>query len=253
MRFLSSFRLSFLFILFITTLSGCSSTSSNVDSDARDPIEKINRASWRFTWDYADKYVLKPTAKGYAKFTPKPVRKGIYNVALNLSEPASFINNLLQAKFTDAATTSGRFIVNSTIGIFGIFDVAKHFGWKRKAEEFGEVLGSYGVGDGPYVVIPGLGPSSVREETGDFVDRAYWPLAIIDFWPNIVRLSVLGLEQRIAIFEQEALIDDAIDDYTFVKNAYFQSTDFKVHDGNPPIEIDESEEDDLDAYLEEFE
>ena len=253
MRSLSIFRLQFLFLFFIVTLSGCSSTPNDDTSDARDPIEKVNRASWRFTWDYADKYVLKPTAKGYAKFTPKPLRKGVYNAALNLNEPASFINNLLQAKFTDAATTSGRFVVNSTVGLFGFFDVAKHIGWKRKEEEFGEVLGSYGVSDGPYLVVPALGPSSVREEVGDFVDGYYWPLAVIDFWPNLVRLSVLGLEQRISIFEQEALINEAIDDYVFVKNAYFQSVNFDVHDGNPPIEVNESEEDDLDAYLEEFE
>lgn len=250
MTYYSSIRFSFFIFLFVTILSGCSSTP---DSDPRDPIEDVNRASWNFTWNYADKYVLRPVAKGYATYTPKALRKGIHNVALNLNEPASFINHLLQAKFSDAAKTTGRFVVNSTVGLFGLFDPAKSLGWERKEEEFGEVLGSYGVSDGPYLVIPGLGPTSVREEVGDVVDGYYWPLAIIDFWPNLVRLSVLGLEQRIEIMEQEALIDEAIDDYIFVKNAYFQSINFKVHDGNPPIEVNEDDENDLDAYLDELE
>ena len=137
--------------------------------------------------------------------------------------------------------------------MLGFFDPASDFGWNRKQEEFGEVLGSsYGVGDGPYLVIPALGPSSVREEVGDFVDRYYWPLAIIDFWPNIVRAGVLGLEARASLADQEAILNDAIDPYEFVKNAYFQNMQFKVYDGNPPIEINDDEEEDLDAYLEEL-
>ena len=184
---------------------------------------------------------------------PDFLRAGLYNMALNLNEPSSIINNLLQAKFSNAAVNSGRFILNSTIGLFGFFDPASDFGWETEQEEFGEVLGSYGVGDGPYLVIPALGPSSVREEVGDYVDKLYWPLAVIDFWPNIFRLTVVGLEKRSELSAQEPLIEEAIDSYEFLKNAYFQNANFKLYDGNPPLNLDESEEEELDSYMDEFE
>lgn len=240
-----------LLLLCFLALSGCSSIPEE-QKDPRDPIEEFNRASWRFTWDYADKYVLKPASQVYVDYVPTPLRSGLFNMALNLNEPSTIINHLLQAKFSDAMKSTGRFALNSTIGLLGFFDPASDLGWTRKEEEFGEVLGSYGVGDGPFIVIPALGPSSVREEVGDYVDSYYWPLAVLDFWPNLLRLSVVGLETRAEIVAQEPLIDEAIDDYEFVKNAYFQSMQFKVHDGNPPVEIDEAEEDEFDAYLDEF-
>lgn len=238
----------------IILLSACSSTSSvdNSHSDPKDPLESINRPFWTFTWDYADKYVAKPASTAYVEYTPVFVRSGLYNMALNLNEPSTIINNLLQAKFSDAAKSTGRFVLNSTIGLFGFFDPASDFGWERKQEEFGEVLGSYGAGDGPFLVVPGLGPSSVREEAGDFVDRYYWPLAIIDFWPNMARMAILALEGRASISEQEALIRDAIDPYEFVKNAYFQNMQFKVYDGAPPIEVNEAEEAELESFLDEL-
>ncbi|WP_077339370.1 MlaA family lipoprotein [Pseudocolwellia agarivorans] len=241
------------FIVGLLAISGCSSTpSNNAYADPKDPLESINRPFWTFTWDYADKYVARPASSAYAEYVPTDLRTGVYNMALNLNEPSAIINNLLQAKFSDAAVSTGRFLLNSTIGLFGFFDPASDFGWARKQEEFGEVLGSYGVGDGPYLVVPGLGPSSVREEVGDYVDKYYWPLAAIDFWPNIVRMAVVGLEQRASLSQQEKLIDESIDSYEFVKNAYFQNLKFKVYDGNPPIEVNAADEAELEAYLDEI-
>lgn len=243
-------------MVFIMTLflGACSTTSSveNSVSDPKDPFEAINRPFWTFTWDYADKYVLKPASQAYVEYVPTGFRTGIYNVALNLSEPSTVVNDILQGKFSDAAKSTGRFIINTTIGIFGIFDPASDFGLFRKQEEFGEVLGSYGVGDGPYLVVPGLGPNSVREEVGYYVDNYYWPLAIIDFWPSVLRAGIIGLEKRALIAEQENLINDAIDPYEFVKAAYFQNMEFKVYDGNPPIEINKKEEAELQSYLDEI-
>jgi len=235
-------------------LSACSSTTAvETQSEISDPLESINRPFWSFTWDYADKYVLKPATQGYVDYVHQDIRSGLYNMALNLNEPSTIINNLLQGKFNDAAKSTGRFVLNSTVGLLGIFDPASDFGWTRKQEEFGEVLGSYGVENGPYLVVPVLGPSSVREEVGDYVDRYYWPLAVLDFWPNVVRSAVIGLEARAALVDQEQLIRDSIDSYEFVKNAYFQNMEYKVYDGNPPIRINEDEEEDLEAFLEEFE
>jgi phospholipid-binding lipoprotein MlaA len=242
-------------ILLALFISACSSTPSNDGvntSDPKDPLESINRPFWTFTWDYADKYVFKPASEVYVEYMPTGFRTGLHNIALNLNEPSAAINNLLQGKFSEAGKSTGRFVLNSTIGLFGFFDPASDFDWTREQEEFGEVLGSYGVGDGPYIVVPGLGPSSVREEVGDYVDRYYWPLAIIDFWPNLLRQAVLGLEQRVALTDQEQIINDSIDPYEFVKNAYFQNMEFKVYDGNPPIVIDDESEDEIDAFLNEL-
>jgi phospholipid-binding lipoprotein MlaA len=240
--------------------TGCSSTrtldqdSAQQDTgDAKDPFETINRSLWTFNWDYADKYVLKPASQAYTEYTPKPLRKGVYNMALNLNEPSAIINSMLQLKFGEAATSTGRFVLNSTIGLLGFFDPANDFGWTRKHEEFGEVLGSYNIGDGPYLMVPALGPSTVREEVGDYVDKAYWPLAVIDFWPNLLRLSVLALEGRASLVDQEALLEESLDSYEFVKNAYFQNMLYKLHDGNPPLDVNEDEEAELDALLDEFE
>ena len=235
-------------------LTACSSTPSSEQSvsDPQDPLEAINRPFWTFTWDYADKYVFKPASEGYVEYMPTDLRGGVHNMALNLNEPSTISNHLLQAKFSDAAKSTGRFVLNSTVGLLGFFDPASDFGWDRQHEEFGEVLGSYGVGNGPYLVVPALGPSSVREEVGDFVDSYYWPLAVIDFWPNIVRAGILGLEARASLADQEAILNDAIDPYEFVKNAYFQNMQYKVYDGNPPVEVNLEEEENIDAYLEEL-
>lgn len=244
-----------IFIFSFIILSGCSSTppADEEFNDSRDPIEVVNRPFWTFTWDYADKYVAKPASEFYTSYPPSFLRTGLYNMALNLNEPSSIINNLLQLKFTDAAKSTGRFVLNSTIGLLGFYDPASDFDWSVEQEEFGEVLGSYGIGDGPYIVIPGLGPSSVREEVGDYVDGLYWPMVVIDFWPNLLRVGVIGLEKRASIRDQEQLLLDSADPYEFVKNAYFQNMNYRVYDGNPPIEIDEDEESEIDDLLEEFE
>lgn len=244
-----------LLLIFIAFLSGCSSTpkAGGDLSDPRDPLEVVNRPFWIFTWDYADKYITKPASQLYTTYTPPFLRAGLYNMALNLNEPSSIINNVLQLKWASAAKNTGRFVLNSTVGLLGFYDPASDFGWVAEQEEFGEVMGSYGVSDGPYLVIPALGPSSVREEVGDYVDGLYWPLAVIDFWPNIVRLSIIGLEKRAAISDQEQLLIESTDPYGFVKNAYFQNMNYRLYDGNPPIIIDADEEAEIDSFLEKFE
>ncbi|MEI6893409.1 MAG: VacJ family lipoprotein [Colwellia sp.] len=253
-----------LILTLISILSACSSTPEQQENiaindstyvgDSRDPFEAINRPFWIFTWDYVDKYIAKPSTEIYTTYTPPFLRTGLYNMALNLNEPSSIINNLLQLKLADAATNTGRFVLNSTIGLFGFYDPASDFNWSGEQEEFGEVLGTYGVGDGPYLVLPGLGPSSVREEVGDYVDGIYWPLALFDFWlwPNMVRVGIIGLEKRAAVRDQEQLVIESEDPYEFIKNAYFQNMNYKVYDGNPPLIINEDEEAELDAFLDDF-
>ncbi len=256
MLLLSSFKSfkTLFFILLFTILSGCSTTANiqKEDVDPKDPFENINREIWTFNWDYLDKYVAKPASEMYVDYTPTLLREGVYNMVLNLNEPSTIINNVLQLKFSDAAKTTGRFVLNTTVGLLGFFDPASHVGWQRKEEEFGEVLGHYGVGDGAYLMLPALGPSSVREEVGDYIDKLYWPLAILDFWPNVARLTILGLEQRAQLTEQESLITESIDPYTFVKNAYFQNMQFKVYDGNPPMDENPEDDAELESFLDEI-
>lgn len=237
-------------------MSGCATTNSVSEpetqvsyADPRDPLESINRPLWDFNWNVLDKYVLKPVSQGYVKYTPSIVRTGLYNAALNLNEPSTVVNDVLQLKFKDAAVATGRFVINSTVGIFGLFDPASKMGLKRQQEGFDEVLGVWGIGNGPYLMVPGMGPSDVRSQAGNFVDRYYWPLAVIDFWPNVARVLVLGLEGRASLAQQEKLIEDSFDSYEFVKNAHFQNVEFKVYDGNPP---QAEEEIDIDAYLDEL-
>jgi len=244
-------------VLAVSLLSGCASTANHADTpsasgDPRDPLESINRPFWTFTWDYADKYVLRPTAVAYTEYTPVFLRTGLYNMAKNLDEPSSIIDNLLQGKLKDAAVSSGRFVLNSTIGLFGFFDPASDFGWTKRREEFGEVLGKYGVGNGPYLVIPVLGPTSVREQVGDYVDRFYWPLAVINFWPNVARVAIKGLEKRAELIPQEGVMNNSLDPYEFVKNAYFQNMRFKVYDGHPPVQVNKNEEADIEARMKEL-
>ncbi|MEY8200829.1 MAG: VacJ family lipoprotein [Colwellia sp.] len=260
----SAITLYFRILILVLTLilSGCSTTpeqqiqeevtESTDFSDPRDPFEAINRPFWTFTWDYVDKYIAKPASEVYTTYTPPFLRTGLYNMALNLNEPSSIINNILQLKFEAATKSTGRFVLNSTIGLFGFYDPASDFDWSGEQEEFGEVLGTYSIGDGPYIVIPGLGPSSFREEVGDYIDGLYWPLAVIDFWPNIARLGILALEKRSAVRDQEQLIVESEDSYEFIKNAYFQNMNYKLYDGNPPIIINEVEEAEIDALLDDF-
>lgn len=243
------------FLVSFLTLTGCASTSSNEQaqtvSDPRDPLESINRPLWDFNWEVLDKNVLKPASETYVEYTPTVLRQGLYNFAMNLNEPSTIINDLLQLKFGDAAKATGRFIVNSTLGIAGVFDPATSMGLPRKQESFGEVLGVWGVGNGPFLMLPGMGPTDVRDQVGGFVDRYYWPLAIIDFWPNVARVAVLALEGRASLAKQEKLIEDSFDSYEFIKNAHFQNSEFKVYDGNVPIKETEEDED-FDDFLDEL-
>ena len=112
-------------IVMVSLISACSSTPSADEStsDSKDPLESINRPFWTFTWDYADKYVLKPTSQAYVEYMPTGIRTGLHNAALNLNEPSAVINSLLQGKFSEAGKSTGRFLLNSTIGLFGFFDV----------------------------------------------------------------------------------------------------------------------------------
>ena len=143
-------------------------------ADPRDPLESINRPLWDFNYDVLDKYLLRPATVGYMTVVPKPARKGLVNVVENLDEPASFLNGLLQAKPGRAAISAGRFLVNSTVGLLGIFDVASKIGLTQTDEDFNQTLAVWGVGDGAYFVL--LGPLARRYCGGSRRDLLRWIL-----------------------------------------------------------------------------
>lgn len=221
--------------------------------DPRDPLESINRSIWDFNWDVLDKHILRPTTVAYVEYMPGFARTGLSNIALNLEEPASTINNLLQGEFSDSATSLGRFVINSTFGVLGAIDVATVMGLERKDEEFGEVLGRWGVDNGPFLMLPAMGPSDVRNTTGDVVDSAYFPLSSLNIYLSVLRSGILALETRATLMQQEQLLDGAVDPYALVKDIYFQNEANKVNEGeNKPDAEEEALEEDIDAYLDDL-
>lgn len=217
-----------------------------VYQDERDPFESFNRSMWTFNYDYLDEYLLRPATVGYMTVVPKPARTGLANLVNNLNEPANFINGLLQGKPKHSAISAGRFLVNSTVGLVGLIDVATPMGLDVKEEDFGQTLGVWGVGQGPFLMIPARGPTTARNLTGDLVDNLYFPMSVLNTPQTIAKFTIGALSGREALMAQEKLLNDSLDPYAFVKDAYFQRQEYQLYDGNPPEqEVDE-------AALEEF-
>lgn len=232
-----------LLALLALSVSACSSSPNDPYADPRDPIETLNRDIWDFNQEL-DEAILWPAAQAYGKI-PEPGRRGLRNVVDNLGEPSYLVNNVLQGKFVDAGSSFWRFTINSTVGLLGIFDVASEIGIEPKPESFGETLASWGVADGPYVMLPGLGPTVVIDRSGDIVDGTYFPIDNLDGGISFARLVVKALDTRLRLQEQQALMQNSLDSYSFVREAYFQNWRNKVYDGNPPA-LPQTEEDELD-------
>jgi phospholipid-binding lipoprotein MlaA len=237
------------------SLGGCASNQTNERvqqyNDPNDPIESFNRTMWDFNYDVLDAYILRPSAVVYADYMPQFARTGLLNMALNLEEPSNSVNNLLQGKLSGTFVSLGRFLLNSTVGLLGSIDVASKIGLEREEEEFGEVLGAWGVGTGPYLMVPALGPNDPRSGVGDYVDSAYGPLDSLNIYFTVLRTGIKVLETRAALIQQEQQLNSSADPYSFVKNAYFQNLEFKVKDGKiEKTKEEEALDEDIDAYLE---
>lgn len=194
-----------------------------------DPWESFNRPIFRFN-DTLDTYALKPIAQGYQAVTPQFLEDGIHNVFGNIGDVGNLANNVLQGKLHNAGVDTGRLIFNTTFGLLGFFDVAKHMGLQKNDEDFGQTLGVWGLNSGPYLVIPFLGPSTVRDATGRVPDSFLTPYPYIDHVPtrNVTR-GVNVIDTRARLLSAERLISG--DKYIFIRNAYLQSREFKVKDG----------------------
>lgn len=230
-------------VLGVLTLSACATTDSR---NPKDPYEDFNRDVWEFN-RAIDNAILKPTAKGYQAITPDPVEKGISNFFSNLGEIETIINDILQAKFGKAGRDTGRFLINSTLGLAGFLDPATEMGLKKEEEDFGQTLAAWGFDSGPYLMLPFLGPSTARDSIGFAVDKAalYSPYDEMNDSQTEWSLRALDLIQtRASLLPLEEQLEQALDDYSMVRDAYLQRREFLIYDGRPPIEDDcEFEED----------
>lgn len=187
-----------------------------------DPIEPVNRLVWDFNYYVLDGYIYKPVTETYVDWVPKGGRVAINNMVLNLDEPSTMVNNLLQFEFGRATNALFRFAFNSTFGVLGLFDVAKYGGIERRRETFGNVLGRWSVPHGPYLMLPVVGPRSTRILVGNVVDGLYFPGSYFTWWQSGVVWGLNGLDVREGLLGQEILIEQSLDSYIFVKEAYIQ-------------------------------
>jgi phospholipid-binding lipoprotein MlaA len=191
----------------------------------------LNRRVQSFN-DFADRWVLKPVAKGYKAITPRLVRQGIGNFFNNLGYPLVAVNGFLQGKFSQGASDTGRFIVNTTLGIGGLFDPASGAGLKAHDEDFGQTFGKWGAGPGPYLVLPFLGPSDIRDGIGAGFTFAAQPMQFVidDERTRYTLNAVNAVQTRAGLLDAEQLISG--DRYLFLRDAYLQRREYLIQDGN---------------------
>jgi phospholipid-binding lipoprotein MlaA len=225
----SKIKLLLVSCLLLLMVSGCA-TQAN-----KDPLEGLNRGVYKFN-DVTDKILIKPVATAYKTVTPSPVRKGFNNFFSNLGSITTVLNDLLQFKLGNAFTDAGRFVINSTFGLAGFIDVAGMDKIPNHKEDFGQTLGYWGVGNGPYLVLPIIGPSSVRDTGGFAVDLFTDP---IQYTRNIGQFRLSNqlraaqiVDKRTELLDAGELVNNAsLDPYSFTRDAYLQRRDSLIADG----------------------
>ncbi|MDP8042287.1 MlaA family lipoprotein [Pasteurella atlantica] len=218
------------------SLTACSSIDPETGA-RKDPLEGFNRAMWAVNYKVLDPYILKPVAKGWRDYMPSPIKTGLTNVSSNLAEPASFLNRLLQGDVEKAVVHLNRFLINSTFGLGGLIDFASSSEPLKLKEvrTFSHTLGKYGMGDGPYIMLPILGPKSPRDLLSE-VDYTYPILSLLTFPATIGKKVVDGVDQRAKLLEQDEILKQSQDPYIIVREAYFQHKNFELRDGKPKQE-----------------
>lgn len=234
-------------VLFLAALlgSGCASVPED-QRVAHDPWERMNRSLYGFN-DVVDRATLKPVAKGYRKIVPEPVRRSVGSFSRNLGTPRSSLNNFLQGKGEAGFSELARFLINSTFGIAGLFDIATAGGLAAQPEDFGQTAAVWGVPPGPFVMLPFLGPQTLRDALMMPLDLQADPLYRYDDASVRDPLNVLRIiDLRAQILPLEDLLADSPDKYVTLRESYLQNREFEVYDGNPP-----QEDDYFDEFLEE--
>lgn len=233
------------------TLGGCASAPGAAPTD---PLENYNRQMFAFN-DRVDKAIATPLAQGYVATVPAPARQLVNNFFSNLDDFIVTGNDLLQLKFRQACSDGARFLFNSTFGLAGLLNVTSRL--EKHDEDFGQTLGYWGIAPGPYVVLPFLGPSTVRDSFGMLGDSGYSQIVQVGHVPSRNMLYLLkGVHRRAQLFDKERMLDGVVlDRYGFLRDAYLQRRQSLVYDGNPPrakYDLDDDEEDLKDAPIPSF-
>lgn len=211
----------------------------NSPYEPADPLERINRPIYSFNVK-ADRYVLRPVTVGYVKVVPSPVRTGVSNFLDNLFYPTVIVNGLLQGKFSQSGHDLGRFAMNTTFGLAGFLDPATMVGLNRHDEDLGQTFGHWGVGEGWYIMLPLLGPTTNRDLLGRVGDTWTSPLqyvSSVDFGDRVIVTAVQAVDERSKLLDIDHLLDQQLDPYVFIRTAYLQQRLNKVYDGHPPDKL----------------
>ena len=208
-----------------------------------DPLESFNRSMFTFN-ENIDKYAFKPVAKGYNFVMPNFASKGVTNFFSNVDDIVVFFNELLQFKLAEAAATSARFVFNSTFGLLGLIDVASDMDLPKHNEDFGQTLAVWGVDSGPYLVLPLIGPMTVRDTAGLAVDWTYFDPIFKrqTLTQSLVTLTIKYIDMRAGLIKASNILDDTVPDkYAFMRDAWMLRREFLIYDGNPPEDFTEDE------------
>jgi len=217
--------------------SGCATIEGPPNPD--DPFESFNRSMFEFNEGF-DKYAFKPVAKGYNYVMPNFASKGVSNFFSNIDDIVVFFNQLLQFKFHAAAATSARFVFNSTFGLLGLIDVASDMDLPKQHEDFGQTLAVWGVDRGPYLVLPIIGPMTIRDTAGLAVDWTYFDPIFKrqTLEQSLVTLTIKYIDIRAGLIKATDILDETVPDkYSFVRDAWLSRREFMIYDGNPPEEL----------------
>jgi phospholipid-binding lipoprotein MlaA len=212
------------------------------DFEDRDPLQQLNRKVYELNFEILDPALIKPLATLYDRLTPRPVRIGINNFFSNLDEIPNAVNSLLQGKIGQAANDTGRFIVNSVFGLGGVFDVATDAGMQpSQGEDFGQTLAVWGVSEGPYLMLPFLGPSTLRDAPSNILDSFLDPFAYNDNYGMRAGIKAIDI---VALRAELLGIDDVMsgDKYIFVRDVYLQNREYVIADGAIEDDFDDLED-----------
>jgi phospholipid-binding lipoprotein MlaA len=229
----------------VGVVAGCASTG---ERDPRDPWEPFNRSVYKFN-DKLDAAIARPVASAYQKVLPSEVRDRVRNFFANIGDVFIGVNNILQGKFEDGVSDWARFAFNTTIGLLGIHDVATDMGYEKHDEDFGQTFGRWGAGPGPYLILPVLGSSTVRDGIGKGLDFYTDPINETNPWEARWGLVLLRLTQtRADLLDASRILEEAaLDKYVFQRDAYLQRRRSLIYDGSPPRQKDpDAEADDKD-------
>ena len=216
-------------LLVAAALTACATPANNYD-----PLESINRPIYSLN-KTVDNAVVRPVAKAWSEYLPNPVQKGVHNVFSNIGDVFAIPAALLQGKGEDSIYSVWRVVLNTTVGIGGIFDVASEIGIKKSEEDFGQALGYWGVPSGPYLMLPFMGPATARDVIDPAVKLAYGPTNYIE--PDTAAMAYVAvnvIDTRVQYLPVDKLLDEQYDPYAYLRDTYLQNRWYKVHDGNPP-------------------